>query len=380
MQRQEEVITPFDFMRLDRNLQIMILNYLPLSDFENLENVCTHFEKLCHSPAFWQPKIARDFPSVICDLVNHHKTASKKVYDLEKAIEFKSSSERYKRIFELIRDNNLSGLIAMQLTFHDISCFHTKSDVNPVTYAARLSRFNILNNFYSIAELHYRDIVKDRNDNILLTWAIRCYQPTKVLQALMFQYPDWRFHRNKINISLAEHASQVNNVSALKFALDQGFPINSREGSCNVSLLYTPCQEGFLDCVELLVDRGIDINVASSDDNSTPLLAAVEYGHIDCVKYLLDHGANATICRTKGTERGYYGSPLFTAANFGYKDLVELLLNYQPDFDARGGDNQDCICYTPEGIAFKKGYVEIEKLLVEARRAVASAKAGLRLT
>lgn len=366
MQRKEP-ITLFDFMSLNRDIQIMILNYLPLADFINLEKVSIHFKNLCYSPTFWQPKIARDFPELIPDLVNGIKKASKSVYIAEEIKEYEKLSEKQKHIFELVRDNNLAELIKLQLVFTDIGNVFTTSRLGPVTYAARLKHFNILNYFYELIKDYYNNHTEDINQNILLTWAVRCYQPIDVVEELMIQYPNWKAYKNRVQSSVADHACQVNNVEALNFILGKGYPLNEKQGANQISLLYSVCQDGYFDCVKVLVDRGIDINVVSIDDNSTSLLAAVEYGHLDCARYLLDHGADASICRRKGETPGIYGSPLFLAAYFGHKDLVKLLLNYQPDFDAHGGKNDKSIRYTPEGIAFKKGFHEIEKILVDAR-------------
>ena len=81
---------------------------------------------------------------------------------------------------------------------------------------------------------------------------------------------------------------------------------------------------------------------------------AIFDGNVDCIKRLLDCGVNPDRFK-KGRE-----TPLHFAASMGRPDVVELLIKYKADVNARDGYGM-----TPLHIAAYYGYAQVAKLLLD---------------
>ena len=153
-----------------------------------------------------------------------------------------------------------------------------------------------------------------------------------------------------------------------------------------LSPLYIAAQEGHFKITELLIKYGAkDTPTPTTASFSSPLLAATENGHTQIVEMLLFHGAdvNARFCspqeRSLGIEnlftQGYYPDSEsiikkrfktgYTLLHFGVesgkKEIVELLLKYQANVDAKSNFN-----LTPLGIATELKHEEIVESLLKA--------------
>jgi len=102
----------------------------------------------------------------------------------------------------------------------------------------------------------------------------------------------------------------------------------------------------------LVVGCGVDPNVREDDYGATPLHVAAEYGYSEIVEVLLEHGAAPNI-------REKYGdTPLHYAATFGNSKVVEVLLEHGADPNARNNYGA-----TPLHYAAAFDYPEVVKLL-----------------
>jgi len=102
----------------------------------------------------------------------------------------------------------------------------------------------------------------------------------------------------------------------------------------------------------LVVDCGVDPNVREDDKGATPLHVAAEYGYSEIVEVLLEHGVDPNI-------RDKYGdTPLHYAAVFGNSKVVEVLLERGADPNIR-----DKYGLTPLHYAAAFDYPKIVELL-----------------
>lgn len=78
--------------------------------------------------------------------------------------------------------------------------------------------------------------------------------------------------------------------------------------------------------IQLLLDAGADINAIG--ENGTALCAASVRGNLELVRFLLYHRASMY----EHSERG--GTPMEEAEKEGHMDVVALLSNWRPWYDA----------------------------------------------
>jgi len=118
------------------------------------------------------------------------------------------------------------------------------------------------------------------------------------------------------------------------------------------SLFYAVAAGDLAEVKRLVVDCGVDPNVREDDYGATPLHAAAEYGYSEIVEVLLEHGAAPNI-------REKYGdTPLHYAAMFGNSKVVEVLLEHGADPNIR-----DKYGATPLHYAAALDYPKIVELL-----------------
>jgi len=127
-----------------------------------------------------------------------------------------------------------------------------------------------------------------------------------------------------------------------------------RRGSKNKRLFwrYAVVTGDLAEVKRLVVGCGVDPNVREDDYGATPLHVAAEYGYSEIVEVLLEHGAAPNI-------REKYGdTPLHYAAMFGNSKVVEVLLEHGADPNAR-----DDYGATPLHYAAAFDYPKIVELL-----------------
>lgn len=126
--------------------------------------------------------------------------------------------------------------------------------------------------------------------------------------------------RNLTPMSYAmESAIASKSVQTILDLLDQGEPINSRQGSTGVPLLTCVIRQKLIDLAQHLIERGADIE-AKSAEGETPLMEAVIVGSIELVQSLLEHGANPN----RKSRSGW--TALLWAQVHGHQDILNVLI------------------------------------------------------
>lgn len=132
--------------------------------------------------------------------------------------------------------------------------------------------------------------------------------------------------------------------------------------------LIEACQRGDGDAVQqLMKDCDLKINEKREGDGVTALFVACRYGAVDCVRHLL---ANDQIHVNEPNSIGQ--TPLFIASSFGYKEIVEMLMNHSTEMhqksmvhgqiDVNQCDAEGAI---PLFVATQNGHSEIVTILLK---------------
>lgn len=149
------------------------------------------------------------------------------------------------------------------------------------------------------------------------------------------------------------HAAQRGHLSIVKMLLDRKDVLNSVEcegnspltyaaefGHKDVVMLLLSCltrevegtmtaafhyavKGGHLEIAKIFLNRGVSIDDEDNNHNcETALNHAAQYGHLEIVKFLLEKGAGIHY------DTGLMPTSLYRAAEEGYSDIVDLLLEY----------------------------------------------------
>ncbi len=124
----------------------------------------------------------------------------------------------------------------------------------------------------------------------------------------------------------------------------------------NHSALYYAAQNGHIEIVKTLIDKGADVNLLSKDEVSTAILAALYKGQTEVVKLLLEVGADIHLSHKLSYD------PLFAAIRSCKPEMVELVLNYEPDLDVEYFNGMTCL-----DCAINSKNADILKLIIEAK-------------
>ena len=139
-------------------------------------------------------------------------------------------------------------------------------------------------------------------------------------------------------------------------------PVITPEGRGEGSL-HEAAMNGKLEKAKALIKANPNlVNSQTSYDNVTPLQLAAQYGHKDVAELLLANKANVEAKSRNGW------NPLFNAVSGGHKDIVELLLANKAKINYQEEADWSLLC-----VAAENGYTEIAALLL-ANGANANAK------
>ncbi len=119
-------------------------------------------------------------------------------------------------------------------------------------------------------------------------------------------------------------AAAKGHVECLKYLIEKGAHLSSREVEMKHDPLTKAVQSGQVECVKLLVEAGADVNPVRRR-GPTPLMAALEAKQVECVKLLIANGADVNPIRAAGD------LPLLTAVLSGQEECVKLLLEAGAD-------------------------------------------------
>eukprot|EP01112_Ceratiomyxa_fruticulosa_P011415 TRINITY_DN3095_c0_g1_i1.p1 TRINITY_DN3095_c0_g1~~TRINITY_DN3095_c0_g1_i1.p1 ORF type:complete len:883 (+),score=188.59 TRINITY_DN3095_c0_g1_i1:158-2806(+) len=128
------------------------------------------------------------------------------------------------------------------------------------------------------------------------------------------------------------------NFETIQTLLDLGasLQLNTNQGN---SPLYIACERGNLQIVKELITRGADMHGHKYQQHyQTPLMIAVIRNHIHIVKYLLDNGCEDLEYGDKN-----YCTPLFIASQNGLIEMMETLIQYGANVDARNTNDSSPI-------------------------------------
>ncbi|XP_019850706.1 PREDICTED: protein fem-1 homolog B-like isoform X1 [Amphimedon queenslandica] len=123
--------------------------------------------------------------------------------------------------------------------------------------------------------------------------------------------------------------------------------------------LQVAAQRGHMMLVQELLSSGADVN-AEDSLGYTPLLTAVSERHIKIVKVLLENKADAQHCSVNGF------SALHIAAEMGAKDIIELILAYEPTLAYQRTYDSKHKLPCPLFLAAAYGHIPTCQVLMEA--------------
>ena len=117
-------------------------------------------------------------------------------------------------------------------------------------------------------------------------------------------------------------AAALDDVPALRAALDAGANIEAKEGERGTTMLYMAVQKGSLNAARLLLDRGANSNSSVMYYDSL-LSVAIINKHLDIARLLLQRGADPNGHGNVQTDPG--AAPLVVACSFLPQLVPELL-------------------------------------------------------
>jgi len=167
-----------------------------------------------------------------------------------------------------------------------------------------------------------------------------------------FLYACWYGHAHLVDYILS-------NLTTLNYA---STVLERNDDECNAMHLCT--HKGYIDTLKLLFQLEPEyieklIKGKTLESKWTPLHIAASKGHLECAQLILSFGVKSII-----NEKDYKGfTALLMASCNGYKDIVELLLNYDADPSIPVNDGR-----TPLHYAAHNKNPEIVKLILDARQ------------
>ena len=146
-------------------------------------------------------------------------------------------------------------------------------------------------------------------------------------------------------------ASEVNDLTVIKFLLEHGADVHLKDKNGLTSLHYAVIDvpDGLIACevLKCLLENGADIN-ALTNYNSTPLMLASRSCDVNVIKFFLNHGS-------KNDGRALH----FACGRALGLDIMLCLIGNGADVNARGNDN----C-TPLMTASRSGHVDKINVLI----------------
>ncbi|VDM37893.1 unnamed protein product [Toxocara canis] len=166
-------------------------------------------------------------------------------------------------------------------------------------------------------------------------------------------------HRNVSDYTPLSLAASGGYVDIIVMLLNAGAEINSRTGSkLGISPLMLAAMNGHAAATKLLLERGSDINAHIETNRNTALTLACFQGRTEVVRLLLEYNANVEHRAKTGL------TPLMEAANGGYVDVGELLLEAGADPNTAPVPTSRDTALT---IAADKGHNKFVEMLIHSR-------------
>lgn len=108
-------------------------------------------------------------------------------------------------------------------------------------------------------------------------------------------------------------------LDGAKYMMEKGMDPNTMSWH-HVTLLHDMAQKGDVQKAELLIRHGADIDPVEEEYQSTPLGMAARWGHVEMVNYLISHGANID------KAGALWSTPLAWAKKKGYNEIEKILI------------------------------------------------------
>ncbi|KAA0966347.1 hypothetical protein FQ087_08960 [Sporosarcina sp. ANT_H38] len=154
-------------------------------------------------------------------------------------------------------------------------------------------------------------------------------------------------------------ATYNNDVATAKVLIKAGADVNIQDDKQNNPFLYAGA-EGYLDILKLTIDAGADPTITNRY-GGTAIIPASEHGYLDVIKELL---TSTEIDVNHVNNLGWTALIEAIILNNGNKvqqETVQLLIDYGADVNIPDENND-----TPLQLARKKGFTEIEQILLNA--------------
>lgn len=163
-------------------------------------------------------------------------------------------------------------------------------------------------------------------------------------------------HQDKYGYTPLMSAVSLKRLIAVKVLLHVHADVNIRAKYGNTALIIA-CDETFIEVVRMLLDRGAMIDAYRTDVCKQPtcLFAAIKQENEELVRLLLEHGANPNQSHYKT-----HLQPIHFAAEMGNSKILELLITYKVDVNARYTTD-----ITPLGVAAIHDRVENAEILIQ---------------
>ncbi|WP_425341272.1 ankyrin repeat domain-containing protein [Brevibacillus borstelensis] len=154
-------------------------------------------------------------------------------------------------------------------------------------------------------------------------------------------------------------ATHGNHAETVKALIEAGADINIRDNRSDNVFLYAGA-EGLLDIVKLAIEAGADPKLTNRY-GGTALIPAAERGHVEVVEELLAHsGVDVNHVNNLGWT-ALMEAIVLSDGGEAHQKIVQLLINHGADVTIPDKDG-----VTPLAHAKKRGYREIEELLIKA--------------
>jgi len=164
-------------------------------------------------------------------------------------------------------------------------------------------------------------------------------------------------HQNVNGYTPLMFAVRMNRLSIVKMLQYYGHAdVNIRGKYGETALIFACSHETSIEMVRLLLDEGamIDAYTTRVCEQPTALFGAIRQGNLDLVRLLLERGANPNQSHHKT-----HLQPIHAAAEMGNPKILELLLIYKADVNARYTTD-----ITPLGVAAIYDRVENAEILI----------------
>lgn len=167
-----------------------------------------------------------------------------------------------------------------------------------------------------------------------------------IVRLLCDHFPALIHELNQDGWSALKAACEFGHEKVVELLLSRGADVEVRESRTGASAAYVAAQNGHVKCLKLLKEANAKLEARRSDGR-TPIEAACQNGRVETARFLLE-----AKCKI--------GVSLHVASQLGHLSVVQLLLEYGADVDARHVGFS-----TPLALAVRAGHAAVVSRLIE---------------